>query len=106
MNFIIFVSIMKRVLLPILSGLILLVCGGCQQKNTDMSNISETTIQQAVSAVQTELSDKSLVEKGIRQAASLWRVEDGTEAEFVEFVKGNIMSDDKAKEVFLCYLRF
>lgn len=90
---------MKRVLLPILSGLILLVCGGCQQKNTDMSNISETTIQQAVSAVQTELSDKSLVEKGIRQAASLWRVEDGTEAEFVEFVKGNIMSDDKAKEV-------
>ncbi|MBR5611434.1 MAG: hypothetical protein IKW65_07960 [Bacteroidales bacterium] len=91
---------MKKHLLPILFGFFLLVFGGCQQQNnSDMSNISQATIQKAIQEVKTDLTDKSLVEKGIRQAASLWRAEDGSEIEFVEFVKGNIMSDDKAKEV-------
>lgn len=90
---------MRKHLLLIAFGAILAVLGGCQQNNNDMSNISETTIQQAIQGIETRLSDKSLVEKGVRQAASLWRAEDGTEGEFIEFVKGNIMADDAAKEV-------
>ena len=90
---------MKKHLLLIAFGAILAVLGGCQQNNNDMSNISETTVQQAIQGIETRLSDKSLVEKGVRQAASLWRAEDGTEGEFIEFVKGNIMADDAAKEV-------
>lgn len=90
---------MRKHLLLIAFGAILAVLGGCQQNNNDMSNISEATIQQAIQGIETRLSDKSLVEKGVRQAASLWRAEDGTEGEFIEFVKGNIMADDAAKEV-------
>lgn len=90
---------MRKHLLLIAFGAILAVLGGCQQNNNDMSNISETTVQQAIQGIETRLSDKSLVEKGVRQAASLWRAEDGTEGEFIEFVKGNIMADDAAKEV-------
>lgn len=90
---------MRKHLLLIAFGAILAVLGGCQQNNNDMSNISETTVQQAIRGIETRLSDKSLVEKGVRQAASLWRAEDGTEGEFIEFVKGNIMADDAAKEV-------
>ena len=91
---------MKKHLLPIVFGAILLVFGGCQQnKQTDMSNISEAAIQSAIQGIESNLSDKALIEKGIRQAANLWRAEDGSEADFVEFVKGNIMADDKAKEV-------
>ena len=90
---------MRKHLLLIAFGAILAVLGGCQQNNNDMSNISETTVQQAIQRIETRLSDKSLVEKGVRQAASLWRAEDGTEGEFIEFVKGNIMADDAAKEV-------
>lgn len=90
---------MRKHLLLIAFGAILAVLGGCQQNNNDMSNISETTVQQAIQGIETQLSDKSLVEKGVRQAASLWRSEDGTEGEFIEFVKGNIMADDAAKEV-------
>lgn len=90
---------MRKHLLLIAFGAILAILGGCQQNNNDMSNISETTVQQAIQGIETRLSDKSLVEKGVRQAASLWRAEDGTEGEFIEFVKGNIMADDAAKEV-------
>ena len=90
---------MRKHLLLIAFGAILAVLGGCQQNNNDMSNISETTVQKAIQGIETRLSDKSLVEKGVRQAASLWRAEDGTEGEFIEFVKGNIMADDAAKEV-------
>lgn len=91
---------MKKHLLPILFGAILLVFGGCQQQNnSDMSNISETTIQSAIKGVKSDLSDKTLIEKGIRQAANLWRAEDGTEDEFVEFVENNVMANDEAKKV-------
>ncbi|MBO7321007.1 MAG: hypothetical protein J6U80_03650, partial [Bacteroidales bacterium] len=64
-----------------------------------MSNISEAAIQSAIQGIESNLSDKALIEKGIHQAENLWRSEDGSEADFVEFVMGNIMADDKAKEV-------
>lgn len=77
-----------------------MISGGCQQQNhSDMSNISETTIQSAIQGVKSDLSDKALIEKGIRQAANLWRAEDGTEDEFVEFVENNVMANDEAKKV-------
>lgn len=76
-----------------------LITGCCRTAETGMSNITEATIVKAVNETQTSLSDKSLVERGVRQAASLWRETDGTEDEFVEFVKGNIMADDEAKSL-------
>jgi hypothetical protein len=47
-------------------------------------------------------ADPLLLEKGVRHASSLWRAEDGTPAEFSEFVAANYVSDpDKRKAVFL-----
>jgi len=41
----------------------------------------------------------SLLDKGIRHAASLWRTEDGTPAEFTEFVKSNYIADPSKRKV-------
>lgn len=46
-------------------------------------------------------ADKALLKKGISHAASLWRPEDGTQQEFLDFVKENYIADpSKRKEVF------
>lgn len=46
-------------------------------------------------------ADQTLLEKGISHAASLWRAEDGTPAEFSAFVKSNYIADPaKRSEVF------
>lgn len=46
-------------------------------------------------------ADQTLLEKGISHAASLWRSEDGTPAEFSAFVKSNYIADHaKRSEVF------
>ncbi|TAL62869.1 MAG: hypothetical protein EPN88_12825 [Bacteroidetes bacterium] len=46
-------------------------------------------------------ADLKLLEKGVKHAASLWRQEDGTTADFSEFVKNNYISDPgKRKLVF------
>ena len=47
-------------------------------------------------------ADLKLLEKGVKHAASLWRAEDGTPAEFSEFVAANYISDpEKRRVVFL-----
>lgn len=47
-------------------------------------------------------ADRSLLEKGVRHAASLWRSEDGSVSEFTDFVAANYLSDEaKRKSVFL-----
>jgi hypothetical protein len=43
-------------------------------------------------------SDRILLEKGIRHAASLWRETDGTQEDFTEFVKNNYISDPVARK--------
>ena len=58
---------------------------GNQQKT--MSNISEETVGRTVQAIVEKCpqADQALVQKGVAQAAALWRAEDGTEAEFGQF---------------------
>jgi hypothetical protein len=59
-----------------------------------------TTAIDSIKASQT-VADPVLLEKGVRHAASLWRVEDGTPADFTEFVKTNYLSDPvKRKAIF------
>lgn len=38
-------------------------------------------------------ADRSLLEKGVRHAASLWREKDGSAEQFTEFVSANYISD-------------
>ncbi|MDP4222188.1 MAG: hypothetical protein Q8868_02650, partial [Bacteroidota bacterium] len=65
--------------------------------------INETTISAAIDSVKASYPavNAALLDKGIRHAASLWKVEDGTPAEFAAFVKKNyIANPEKRKEVF------
>ena len=69
--------------------LLLAACTPSSHKTNDMSNISDTCCREALAAVTAACpqAPADLAEKGIRQAAALWRATDGSEAEFVEFVK-------------------
>ena len=80
-----------------------IVLGGCQNStNTEekMSNISEKTVQQTVEAIMEEQpeADRTLVEKGVAQAAALWESEDGSEQAFKDFAKENYLSDPEARK--------
>ncbi|MBN2862908.1 MAG: hypothetical protein JXN62_07090 [Bacteroidales bacterium] len=63
--------------------------------------VDETSIASAIEAVSSSQSvaDMPLLEKGIRHSASLWREEDGTSADFNEFVKDNYVADPGKRRV-------
>ncbi|MCU0473843.1 MAG: hypothetical protein MUC93_10840 [Bacteroidales bacterium] len=63
--------------------------------------IDDAKITNAVNNVKSAQSaaDPTLLEKGVRHAASLWRAEDGTAEEFAEFVKSNYISDPEKRKV-------
>ena len=89
---------MKRTLL--LTCLSLFAVVGCRQtESIEMSNISQETIAKAVDAVSGKAYDDALAQKGIIQVASLWRSEDGTPEEFIQFVSDNIMPDEQSRRV-------
>lgn len=64
--------------------------------NNEMSNITEPVIESLLSQVEAE--DAISFEKGLRQAAFLWRSEDGTEDDFVSFVKENYIPDAEGRK--------
>ncbi len=66
--------------------------------------IDETVIKSSIEKIQAAQpsADLRLLERGLKHAASLWRAEDGTPAEFAEFATANyIASPEKRKAVFL-----
>lgn len=69
------------------STMIMSGCNGNNNTENAMSNISEGTVARTVQAITEKCpqADKTLVRNGVTQAASLWRTEDGTEAEFEQF---------------------
>ncbi|MDO4497267.1 MAG: hypothetical protein Q4B58_05500 [Bacteroidales bacterium] len=80
-------------LMALLSALCL---ASCTQPSAEKFSISEAAISQLVAEV--PAADKALLEKGVRQAASLWQAADGSEADFVQFVKENYVADEAAKK--------
>lgn len=66
--------------------------------------IDEATVVSATDRLKTSSpgADPAMIEKGVRHTASLWRDEDGTKDEFVEFVTANYIADQsKRKDIFL-----
>lgn len=95
---------MKKFIVVFLS--ILTACTSQVKKVADNEAvpIDETVITAAIDSVRAfqPLSDQVMLEKGIRHAASLWRSEDGTPAEFTNFVKNNYVSDPaNRKRIFM-----
>jgi hypothetical protein len=63
--------------------------------------IDESVISAATDSVKAfkPAADLILLEKGIKHAASLWRAEDGTTDEFIQFVKNNYIADPSKRKV-------
>jgi hypothetical protein len=77
-------------------------CQPTEKKTTTPPDqgISEATIAEAVKAIESKIegAQPGLIEKGVKHAASLWRNNDGTSADFVRFCSENYISDPKQKE--------
>lgn len=91
--------------LVFLMAIAMTACSTPAKKGGDAATgfIGETLIKATVDSVmaQQPASDKLLLEKGVRHAASLWREEDGTVAEFTDFTVAHYISDPaKRKTVF------
>lgn len=86
---------MKNSIICLLATTVLVACINTENSN-EMSNITESTIINIVS--HSDVEDAVIFEKGLRQAAFLWRSEDGDEDAFTAFVKENFAADAKSKE--------
>ena len=64
--------------------------------------ISETVINQLIDnlKLKSSIADISRLEKGVKHAASLWRIEDGTAEEFTAFCKSNSITNESERELF------
>lgn len=62
--------------------------------------INEATIADAIKSIESKIegAKSGLIEKGVRHAASLWRDNDGTPADFVKFCNENYIADPAKKE--------
>lgn len=70
----------------------------CKQVDkTDVSPIGENTVKKVTAELVKQHGDsqKVRIEKGVAQVASLWRVADGTEADFENFCKEQFVSNEK-----------
>ena len=82
-----------------------MIMSGCNGNNNQsaqtMSNISEETVGRTVQAIvgKCPQADRALVQKGVAQAAALWRAEDGTEAEFGQFAAGSYAATPEDRKV-------
>ncbi|MGN0201835.1 MAG: hypothetical protein ACI399_02885 [Candidatus Cryptobacteroides sp.] len=90
--------VMRKGIVDVLAALFAVSCGtGCgRTESSGTSPVSGETVASLVAEI--ESPDSVLLEKGIRQTASLWREEDGTEEEFVSFVKENYVADPQKKQ--------
>jgi hypothetical protein len=94
---------MKTVLIFI-SILFLTACSSTGIKKQPIRSagfINETTIKSIIdsASLANPDADRILLEKGVKHAASLWRAEDGTAADFSVFVKENFISDKAKRKV-------
>ena len=88
--------------------LILIAVAACSSpatKNNDMATvafINEDAQKAAIDSVKTsQTAELLLLEKGVKHASSLWRKEDGTQEDFIKFVKENyITSPEKRRDIF------
>ena len=94
---------MKKIIILFSAALLLSSCGNQvkMDKKADVSAISDKTIAQVIDELGNSNSgtNKSLMEKGVKHAANLWRGSDGSEEDFKTFCKENYISDQAEREL-------
>ncbi|QKG79614.1 hypothetical protein [Tenuifilum thalassicum] len=88
---------MKRLLTLLSISSVLLMTQCKQADKADVSPIGENTVKKVTAELVKQHGDsqKVRIEKGVAQVASLWRVADGTEADFENFCKEQFVSNEK-----------
>ena len=94
---------MKKILFLIIIA-VLSACSSNETKKKIPSSaqfIDEATVKAVIENISTvqPAADPVLLEKCVKHAASLWRDENGTSAEFSEFVNSNYISDPVKRKV-------
>ncbi|MDE5416491.1 hypothetical protein L3049_00625 [Labilibaculum sp. DW002] len=71
------------------------------KQGSDVSNIKTNALSQLVNDMTNtnSIEDNTLLAKGVKHAANLWRESDGTEAEFEAFCKENYIADPVEREL-------
>ncbi|HQB79359.1 MAG TPA: hypothetical protein PLJ52_13530, partial [Tenuifilaceae bacterium] len=89
---------MKRVLMGIGAATIILFsqCNAPQKKETIGSPITQPTVEKVKKQLVEKYgeAEKFRIDRGVSQAASLWRTTDGTETEFENFCAENFVSGE------------
>ncbi len=93
---------MKKLMILLFAGF-----SGCNVPNSNKTmpttkfEISQTTISQITDSLKLMPGNSIAlrIEKGVKHAASLWRAEDGTSADFAAFCKANYVANDAEREL-------
>lgn len=87
-------------------SLVMVVFTQCTNKDaakqsSDIKNITEMTTQKVQNALIEKFGaeNKTLIERGVNHAASLWRVSDGSESDFESFCIENFIGDPIEKQI-------
>jgi len=93
---------MKKLMILLFAGFS--ACTGPTPKEAKPAaefKIPETIINQVIDSLKLkpEITNAFRLEKGVRHAASLWRSEDGTSADFTIFCKTNYVSNEAEREL-------
>lgn len=103
------ISMLQKIGLILICTLMLSACASSGDTNKGKLVPQAGVSEKEVAGLIVELGgkDNPLIEKGIKHAASLWRNEDGTSADFASFCRENLISDPvKKEETFYRYCHY
>lgn len=96
-----------RKLISIMAMAAVVSLAGCSKKQPSATGsdsvkafIEQSTVEKVTKALADSLGEASQfrIERGVQQAASLWRESDGTAVEFEQFCQSNFVADEAALE--------
>lgn len=100
---------MKKTFKALLLSLLVIVVGCKSADNDTKKFISDDTIKQTIEEVKklAPKCDVKLLERGVNQAAALWKMEDGTQEDFKTLIAKNYAKTPEEKEHLfsrICYI--
>jgi len=76
----------------------------CPRDARDVKNVKDKTVEATISELQKKYPDETFrIERGVRQAAALWRQSDGDEKEFQKLCNENFIAD--SAELYTVFLK-